>query len=152
MNCYLNELMLTSTWHFFLLFDRICSSHWPVVWQRSFNWERLDNKRVTGTVGIHYPGKRCAPCTYTSSVATSVHTFSKNVHDDLVLVSIQTMSCRDVCKYSSKVNVNKNQIYISIPIMKVEDQIYFDEIVLDLIFFDREYATFCAMTQNWHCI
>ena len=68
-------------------------------------------------------------------LSLAVYIFSKNVHDDLVLVSIQTMSCKVGCKYSSKANVNKNQIYISIPIMKVEDQIYFDEIVLDLIFF-----------------
>ena len=63
----------------------------------------------------------------------AVHIFSKNVQDDLVLVSIQTMSCKVGCKYSPKVNVNKNQIYISIPIMKVEDQIDFAEIVLDFL-------------------
>ena len=63
--------------------------------------------------------------------------FAKNVHDDSLLVSIKTMSCKVGCKYSSNVNVNKNQIYISIPIMKVEDQINFAEILLDLIFFLR---------------
>ena len=52
-------------------------------------------------------------------LSVAVHMFLKNVHDDLVLVSIQTMSCKVGCKYSSKVNVNKNQIYICIPIMLV---------------------------------
>ena len=68
-------------------------------------------------------------------MSVAVHMFSKNIHDDSLLVSIQTMSCKVGCKYSSNVNVNKNQISISIPIMKVEDQINFAEIVLDLILF-----------------
>ena len=68
-------------------------------------------------------------------LSLAVHVFTKNVHDDSLLVSIKTMSCKVGCKYSSNVNVNKNQIYISIPIMKVEDQINFAEILLDLIFF-----------------
>ena len=58
-----------------------------------------------------------------------------NILDGLLLVSIRTMSCKVGCKYSSIVNVNKNQIYISIPIMKVEDQINFAEIVLNIILF-----------------
>ena len=45
------------------------------------------------------------------------------------------MSYKVGCKYSSNVNLNKNQIYISIPIMKVEDQINFAEIVLNIILF-----------------
>ena len=36
--------------------------------------------------------------------------------------------------------------------MKVEDQINFAEIVLDLIFFDKQYTTFCNMTQYTLCI
>ena len=54
-------------------------------------------------------------------LSLAVHMFLKNIHDDLLLVSIQTMSCKVGCKYSSNVNVNKNQINISIPITKVED-------------------------------
>ena len=63
---------LTSILHFFYLFtfERICSSHWSVVWQRSFNRERLENKWVTAIIGTQHPG-RPAPWAYTSSVATS---------------------------------------------------------------------------------
>ena len=86
-----------------------------------------------------------------SHLSLAVHVFAKNVHDDSLLVSIKTMSCKVGCKYSSNINVNKNQIYISIPIMKVEDQINFAEILLDF-FFERQYATFCNMTQYTHCI
>ena len=68
-------------------------------------------------------------------MSVAVHMFSKNILDCLLLVSIKTMSYKVGCKYSSNVNVNKNQIYISIPIMKVEDQINFAEIVLDIILF-----------------
>ena len=79
MNSYLSEMkMRWQLWQahcIFLccfIFDRICSSHYPVVWQRSFNWERLDNKWVSATIGTQHPVRPRAPCAYTSSVATSV--------------------------------------------------------------------------------
>ena len=40
------------------------------------------------------------------------HMFSKNVHDDSLLVSIQTMPCNVGCKYSSKVCKWEPNLYL----------------------------------------